>query len=401
MASDKNTLATPATPAAQTAPTTRTGRRGRRGTGAGARNRRPRNTAGSIALGVIAETLIAVAVVLALYVVWQLWWTGVDADRAQTERRDAVSWSAPASDPANGNYKIAQPQEGDPPVQPAADSNPAEGTVIADVYIPRFGSQWKRTVFQGTESQELAMGMGHYPTSQMPGALGNFAFAGHRAGYGEPLAYVDKLVQGDAIVIRTQDFWYVYQYTQSELVTPDQVEVIDPVPHQPAATPTQRLITMTTCHPRYQNPTHRWISYGQLKYWARVSDGIPTELASQQANGTVAFTQEQATPISRRIPPLTTMLIWAALAFVIVFIAAAIVWRWPALAPDRRGRGGAGPVSWLSHLMPGALPVRILLMALLAFMAAAALFQWTFPWAAANIPYLQITSNYANVTSVG
>ena len=353
----------------------------------------------SVTLGVIAETMLAVALVLVLYISWQLWWTGIEADRMQTERRDAVSWSTPAN--ADGSYKIAAAQQGQAPVQPDA-KNLAEGDVVADIYIPRFGSQWKRTVFQGTADKELAVGLGHYDTTQMPGELGNFAVAGHRAGYGEPLAYVDKLVAGDAIVVRTQDYWYVYQYTQSELVTPDQVEVVLPVPHQPNAKPTTSTVTLTTCHPRYQNPTHRWISYGELKYWAKVSDGIPQELASKQADGTVSFTQDQAAPISSKIPDLTTLLAWTGIAFAIVFIAAAITWRWPALSREARSaRSGWGPVSGLSHLMPGILPVRLLLMALIVLAATAALFQWGFPWAATNIPYLQITSNYANVTAVG
>ena len=368
------------------------------GDGDGTASRPTGTSPASVLLGTVAEVMLAVALVLALYITWQLWWTGVEADRMQTERRDAVSWSAPAN--TDGSYKIAPAQQGQAPVQPAANSV-SEGGVVADIYVPRFGSQWKRTVFQGTADKELAVGLGHYDTSQMPGELGNFAVAGHRAGYGEPLAYVDKLVKGDAIIVRTQDYWYVYQFTQSELVTPDQVEVVLPVPHQPTATPTTSMITLTTCHPRYQNPTHRWISYGELKYWAKVSDGIPQELASKQADGTVSFTQDQSTPITRNLPALATLLTWTIIAFVIVFIAAAIVWRWPALTRAARARrSGWGPVSGLSHLMPGVLPVRLLLMALIVLAAAIALFQWGFPWAATNIPYLQITSNYANVTAV-
>ena len=36
-------------------------------------------------------------------------------------------------------------------------------------------------------------------------------------------------------------------------------------------------------------------------------------------------------------------------------------------------------------------------MLLLVFAAAAALFQWGFPWAAANVPFLQQMSNYVAV----
>ena len=42
--------------------------------------------------------------------------------------------------------------------------------------------------------------------------------------------------------------------------------------------------------------------------------------------------------------------------------------------------------------------IRWLLLALLLFAAAAALFQWGFPWAAANIPFLQQMSNFVAVS---
>ena len=52
----------------------------------------------------------------------------------------------------------------------------------------------------------------------MPGQVGNFAFAGHRNGYGQPLGDVDKLQEGDPIIVRTQDYWYVYHYTSYKIV---------------------------------------------------------------------------------------------------------------------------------------------------------------------------------------
>ena len=41
------------------------------------------------------------------------------------------------------------------------------------------------------------------------------------------------------------------------------------------------------------------------------------------------------------------------------------------------------------RLQPGVLPIRLVLMALLIFAAAASCFEWLFPWAATNIPALQ------------
>ncbi len=49
------------------------------------------------------------------------------------------------------------------------------------------------------------------------------------------------------------------------------------------------MITLTTCEPKYTTATHRWISYGELSYWAKVSDGVPEELATSSNSAKVAF----------------------------------------------------------------------------------------------------------------
>lgn len=226
---------------------------------------------------ILAEILLTVGLVCALYVVWMQWWTGVQSENRQIEERQSVGWAQPASDGANA--KIAHPQQGDPPLQP---EHASIGELIGRVYIPRFGDAWERNLVQGTDLAELNLhGLGHYVDSQMPGQVGNFAIAGHRNGYGQPLGDVDKLQPGDAVVVRTKDYWYVYTYTNYTIVTPDETSVISANPEGPSAPPTKRLLTMTTCEPKYTAPTHRWISFGEFKYWAKVSDGVPAELAKR------------------------------------------------------------------------------------------------------------------------
>ena len=56
-----------------------------------------------------------------------------------------------------------------------------------------------------------------------------------------------------------------------------QVDVIAPVPGDPGATPTERFITLTTCHPMF-SARERFIVHGTLDYWAPVTDGTPAEL---------------------------------------------------------------------------------------------------------------------------
>lgn len=357
--------------------------------------RRKRRVLGSV-VGIIGEIFLTLAVVCALYIVWQLWWTGVVSEQTQEKQSSEVSWTAPSQ--SDGSYQIAKAQKGDPPII----DKPSTGDVVGQIYIPRFGAQWKRLIVEGTTADQLARhGLGHYPTTQLPGEVGNFAVAGHRSGYGEPLGNVPDLKEGDPIVIRTGDYWYVYHYTSHEIVLPSQTAVVAPVPNEPNKEPTERFITLTTCEPRYTTATHRWISYGTFDYWAKVSDGIPKELASTDATGAVQFVQNDTQSWTSQIPRLTTLLLWLVIAYVILYIAGAIVWRYPAA----RARKASAPYEsqtasiygWIYRHQPGIAPIRWLLMVILLLIVTVVLFEWVFPWAASTIPFLRVASNYASV----
>ena len=64
----------------------------------------------------------------------------------------------------------------------------------------------------------------------MPGEVGNFAVAAHRTTYGKPFNRIAELHVNDAIVVETADGWYTYRFRTLEYVTPDEVEVLLPVP---------------------------------------------------------------------------------------------------------------------------------------------------------------------------
>nr|WP_217625378.1 class E sortase [Bifidobacterium sp. SO1] len=346
------------------------------------------------ALGILAEILLTAAAICALYIVWQMWWTGVQAEHTQQETLKSAQWSSPA----NGDTsKVAAAQDGEPPVQP---ESAGEGQLIATVYIPRFGKNWERNLVQGTTLEQLNKhGLGHYDDTQWPGQVGNFAIAGHRNGYGQPLGDVDKLQEGDPIIIRTQDYWYVYQYTSKEIVLPTEIRVIGANPQNPGQTPTKRMITMTTCEPKYSDPIYRWISYGELKYWAKVSDGVPKELATDSSTTGVAFTNNTTslTSAAAQLDSLEPVMIAALVAYVIVFLAALVAWRFPVLRAIRAGerrRPDASVYGWVLRHQPGVLPIRLLLLLILVLLVVCMLFQWGFPWAASNIPYLRQMSNF-------
>lgn len=229
-------------------------------------------------MGVVGELLITAGVLVGLFLVWQLWWTDIVGDKQQAAIIENLSWANTLPSDGKGQQPIVKPGTGEPPVpgQPSA-----EGDTFAVMYIPALGKDYERPISEGTSLPNVlnTKGLGHYENTAMPGGVGNFAIAGHRSTYGKPLNRIAELKVGDALVVRTKDTWYVYKMTDSLIVKPNQVEVIAPQPGKPGATPTNRYITLTACHPMF-SAEERYIVHGELQYWAPVDgNAIPAEMA--------------------------------------------------------------------------------------------------------------------------
>ena len=160
----------------------------------------------------------------------------------------------------------------------ASDLN--EGDVFAKLYAPRFGSDYVRNIAEGTSVEKVlnTVGLGHYSKTQMPGELGNFAIAGHRAGNGGPLREIDKFVPGDLVYVETANTWFTYKFLESKVVEPNSIGVIDPQPQgltKPAAT--GKYLTMTSCTPISVH-TQRIIAWFALMNEQPTSLGAPDGL---------------------------------------------------------------------------------------------------------------------------
>jgi sortase A len=57
------------------------------------------------------------------------------------------------------------------------------------------------------------------------------------------------------------------------------VDVVAPVPEQPGVAPTERLLTLTACHPMY-SARERFIVYAEFTTWQPKSAGRPGSLAA-------------------------------------------------------------------------------------------------------------------------
>lgn len=231
---------------------------------------------------IAGELLLTAGVILLLFVAWQLWWTNVDSDARQ---RDAVKGFARQATPAagvpagGGSGTAAAADYGPAAVAP----EPAEGATIGILYVPRFGAGYMRPIVQGTTPALLdTLGIGHYAGTAMPGAIGNFAVAGHRQTHGAVLDNIDSLVPGDRIYVQTREGYYVYVFRNSQIVLPSRTDVLLPVPSRPGAVPTERYLTMTTCNPRFGSG-ERFVAYALLEHWQPVSAGPPAEITAQAA----------------------------------------------------------------------------------------------------------------------
>jgi sortase A len=225
---------------------------------------------------VTAELAVTAGVLVLLFLAWQLWWNNDRIAAGQASAAHALSekWS-------HRTASVDLAATGEPLVQP----EPAHGTVIGNLHVPRFGGDYVRTIAQGTSSDVLnstQLGLGHYDGTQMPGGIGNFAIAGHRSAYGGALHLMDKLQVGDPIVVETADGWYTYKVTGVQVVEPSAVEVIAPVSGHPGQTATERTITLTTCTPLYST-AQRMVTTGLLDSWRPRAAGPPAGLAAEAA----------------------------------------------------------------------------------------------------------------------
>ncbi len=232
--------------------------------------------------------------VLLLFCVYELKVTNLVTARAQEQLADDLRerWaaSAPAAPAPATPAPTPTPNATAVPVPAAPTATPSPtppppspvelGSGLAVLRIPRLGDWNDRppVVVEGVSTSDLKKGPGHIPGTALPGEVGNVVLSGHRTTYGAPFERFDELRPGDAVVVETRDSWFTYTVTGTRIVRPSAVEVTWPVPGDRDATPTQRLLTMTTCHPRF-SARQRMVVSAQLTATDPKSSATPAALA--------------------------------------------------------------------------------------------------------------------------
>ncbi|MFI6683016.1 class E sortase [Streptomyces sp. NPDC050485] len=215
---------------------------------------RRRRGAVAAVISVFGELLITAGLVLALFVVYSLWWTNVLADREASAQGDSVrrDWAAGAG-------------------PGALDTKGG----IGFLHVPAM-KNGEVLVKKGTDTDVLNGGVAGYYTdpvkATLPGAAktGNFTLAAHRDGHGAKFHNIDKLKDGDAVVFETKDTWYVYKvFAELTETSKYNVDVLQPVPKESGAKKPGQYITLTTCTPVYTSD-YRYIVWGELVRTAKV-----------------------------------------------------------------------------------------------------------------------------------
>ncbi len=288
----------------------------------------------------IGQLLITAGVIVLLFVVYEVYVTdlfGHEKQETATEQLDRI-WDAPtpAGSSSPPSPSTASGSAAAPSAPRGASSSTAvvvvtdpdklvtdpgarkrnyetkDGQGFAKIFVPTFGADYVFTIIEGTSTDDLYAGPGHYADTQYPGELGNFSVAGHRVSKGSPFNQLGLLASCDAIVVETQSDWFIYrvlpmqsevtgwsaaqhahcagvtaqtgQYAKTfgrEITVPSDYAQVLPVPHVASRTvPTgaERLITLTTCHPQFSD-TERMIIHGVLvKSYKKSAGFLPPEL---------------------------------------------------------------------------------------------------------------------------
>jgi len=251
--------------------------------------RRPRRQKATV-VGVLGELFLTAGVLVLLFLGWQVWLNDIIVGAEQTSAANdlAEQWEQGADDPQptpTSTDEAPAPSETPAPVdpgEPIVAAAPKAAESFANLIVPRLGADYRRPIAEGVGLNVLnnrKTGVGHYPQTQMPGEVGNFAVAAHRTTYGAGFHDINSLLVGDSIYVETADGWYKYVYRGTEYVRPTGVGVLEPVPQAAGVASTDRIITMTSCHP-YFSAAERIIAYGVFDTWYPRAGGPPAEIAT-------------------------------------------------------------------------------------------------------------------------
>ncbi len=200
-----------------------------------------------LVVDVFGRVLIGAGVLMLLFTAYQIWGTSLQESHTQAGLRTQLQQETNSE---QIRHALAEASALDklptgPPMTASRSGDPAEGEPIGDIRIPVIGIA--QVVVEGTNTQDLRKGPGHYIGTPLPGQAGNAAVAGHRTTYGHPFYNLDSVKVGDPIVVTTLQGIFVYDATKSFVVSPNDNGVLK--------NESADVLTLTTCNPRFSAST--------------------------------------------------------------------------------------------------------------------------------------------------
>jgi len=152
------------------------------------------------------------------------------------------SGHTPPTSPEGAQPNEAEiPQHLKPLVQSLANIPlPTPGPEQANrIQIPAIGVD--APIVQGDGWEQLKKGVGQHIGSADPGEKGNIVLSAHNDIFGEIFRDLDRLKPGDEITVYTNQRAYTYVISESQVVEPTQVEVLEST--------SQPTLTLISCYP--------------------------------------------------------------------------------------------------------------------------------------------------------
>lgn len=199
--------------------------------------------------------MIVIGLLTVGFVGYQLWGTGIETARTQQQLENRferlinpqTTTPTPTSTTLDSSSLPSESATSDTTTSPTSTPTStagSQGSLVAKMEMPTLDKVVY--VVSGIGVEQLQKGPGHFPTTPLPGELGNSAIAGHRTTWGEPFGDIDRLDTGDEIILTMLDgATFVYNVTSSKIVRPVDSWVIA------TTDPDVAMLTLTTCHPKY------------------------------------------------------------------------------------------------------------------------------------------------------
>jgi sortase A len=163
-------------------------------------------------------------------------------------------WQEPVS------WLVAEREQGElkdafanPPKRVLA-KKPLPGDSIGRLALPSLDRKY--FVVEGTQTEDLRKGPGHYENTPLPGERGTVAIAGHRTTYGAPFRTIDQLDRGDEITVEMPYGTFIYEVEKTRIVEPTELSVLRKARYD-------RLI-LSACHPLY-SAAQRIVVFARLQ----------------------------------------------------------------------------------------------------------------------------------------